>query len=528
MTDTDLDAAGLPAPAGSDDGRGQTAGGMLPAVGTALPARHRPNNAEVEQALLGALLINNEATHRVSSFLRPEHFHEPVHQRIYGQILRFMERGQIANPATLKPLFDSDPAPNAVGGASYLARLVGSAISIINVEDYAKIIHDFALRRALIDIGEDVVNEAYDGQAERRAIEQIEHAEHRLYTLAEQGEIEGGFVSFDRALGVALDQIEAAYKRDGNLVGVATDLIDLDNLMGGLQPSDLLILAGRPSMGKTALATTIAFNAARAYRAEPDTAGRAKGVDGAVVGFFSLEMSSEQLAARLLAGAAGVPSDRLRRGTMSAEDFERVVMAARDLSRIPLFIDDTPAITVPAMRARARRLKRQHGLSMIVVDYLQLMRAVRATDNRVQEVSEITQGLKAVAKELNVPVIALSQLSRAVEQREDKRPQLSDLRESGSIEQDADVVMFVFREEYYLARAEPKQRPDEKPDKFAERYSHWQSRFEISRSVAEVIVAKQRHGPIGTVRLHFDLNTTRFGNLDRDHAALLAANAPEE
>ena len=524
MTDTDFDAAGLPAvTAGASTAL--TAGSD--AAGSGLAVRSRPNNAEVEQALLGALLINNEATHRVSSFLRPEHFHEPVHQRIYGQILRFMERGQIANPATLKPLFDADPALSGVGGAAYLARLVGSAISIINVEDYARIIHDFALRRALIDIGEEVVNEAYDGRAERPAIEQIEHAEHRLYTLAEQGEIEGGFVSFDRALSTALDQIEAAYKRDGNLVGVATELIDLDNLMGGLQPSDLLILAGRPSMGKTALATTIAFNAARAYRTEPEEAGgKPKQVDGAVVGFFSLEMSAEQLAARLLAGAAGVPSDRLRPGTMSPEDFEKVVMAARELSRIPLFIDDTPAITVPAMRARARRLKRQHGLSMIVVDYLQLMRAVRATDNRVQEVSEITQGLKAVAKELNVPVIALSQLSRAVEQREDKRPQLSDLRESGSIEQDADVVMFVFREEYYLARAEPKQRPDEKPDKFAERYSHWQSRFEMSRSVAEVIVAKQRHGPIGTVRLHFDLNTTRFGNLDRDHAALLAANAP--
>ena len=351
MTDTDFDAAGLPAiTAGASTAL--TAGSD--AAGTGLAVRSRPNNAEVEQALLGALLINNEATHRVSSFLRPEHFHEPVHQRIYGQILRFMERGQIANPATLKPLFDADPALANVGGATYLARLVGSAISIINVEDYARIIHDFALRRALIDIGEEVVNEAYDGRAERPAIEQIEHAEHRLYTLAEQGEIEGGFVSFDRALSTALDQIEAAYKRDGNLVGVATELIDLDNLMGGLQPSDLLILAGRPSMGKTALATTIAFNAARAYRTEPEEAGRQAeaGRRRGSWAFFSLEMSAEQLAARLLAGAAGVPSDRLRRRHHVARGFREGGDGGAGSCRASRCSSTTRRrITVPAMRA---------------------------------------------------------------------------------------------------------------------------------------------------------------------------------
>ncbi|HSV30312.1 MAG TPA: replicative DNA helicase, partial [Candidatus Omnitrophota bacterium] len=305
-----------------------------------------------------------------------------------------------------------------------------------------------------------------------------------------------------------------AYQRDGGLAGISTGLIDMDKKLGGLHPSDLLILAGRPSMGKTSLATNIAFNAAKAYKEEVDALGNKKAVDGAKVAFFSLEMSSEQLAARILAEQAEISSHKIRQGEMTNEEFERLVLAAQELHRLPLYIDDTPALSISAVRTRARRLKRQHGLGLIVVDYLQLLRGSGATsESRVQEVSEITRGLKALAKELDLPVIALSQLSRAVEQREDKRPQLSDLRESGSIEQDADVVMFVYREQYYLERAEPGRRPEESEEKFNERYDSWHKRLMEVVNTAEVIIAKQRHGPVGTVRLSFQGEFTKFGNL---------------
>ena len=472
-----------------------------------------PYNTEAEQALLGAILINNTAYYRVSEFLQPEHFGNAVHGRIFAAIGKLLGRGQIANPVTLKNLFDQDGALTEIGGAQYLARLAGAAAAIINAEDYGRAVHDLYLRRELIALGEDVVNDAFRQDLDNPAREQIERVEKKLFDLATTGETEGGFRAFGTALTSAILNAEAAFKRSGKTVGVATGFVDLDRKLGGLHPSDLVVLAGRPSMGKTALATNIAFYAARNYRPAVEREGKTA-EDGAVVGFFSLEMSAEQLATRILAEESGVSSDRIRRGDVSHEDFDKFVQASQQLAALKLLIDDTPALSVAALRTRARRLKRQQGLGLIVIDYLQLLRPssqTRAQENRVQEISEITRGLKALAKELDVPVLALSQLSRAVEQREDKRPMLADLRESGSIEQDADVVMFIFREEYYLSR-EPTRRPDEAESKFSDRYQEWRERLEIVHGLGEIIIAKQRHGPIGTVKLRFDAETTKFDN----------------
>ena len=480
-----------------------------------LAYRTPPSNLEAEQALLGAILVNNSAYHRVSGFLEPRHFAEAVHGRIFAAISKLIERGQIANPVTLKNLFDQDGALAEVGGAQYLVRLAASLVTILNAEDYGRTIHDLHLRRQLIGIGEDVVNDAYQHDLERLATQQIETAEKRLFELATTGQSEGGFLSFDKALGEAIIMAEAAFKRSGRTTGVSTGFIDLDKLLGGLHSSDLVILAGRPSMGKTALATNIGFHAARSYQPGKTADGRTVAEDGAIAGFFSLEMSAEQLATRILAEESRVPSNNIRKGEVSNEDFDRFVQASQRLAAVPFFVDDTPALTIAGLRTRARRLMRQQGLDLIIVDYLQLLRGGgdgRGQENRVQEISEITRGLKTLAKELNVPVLALSQLSRAVEARDDKRPMLSDLRESGSIEQDADVVMFVFREEYYLSRGEPMRRPEESDDKYNQRYDHWKERLEQVHGTAEVIVAKQRHGPIGKVTLRFDGETTRFEN----------------
>ena len=478
-----------------------------------------PHNYEAEMALLGAILANNLVFDKVNEFLRPDHFADALHGRIYEAAGKLIERGQIANVLTLKNLFDQDPALVEHGGGQYLARLAASVITIINADDYGHAIHDLHLRRQLIALGEDVVNDAHTHDLDLSALQQVETAEEKLFRLAETGDTEGGLRPLTEALTGAINMAEAAVKREGHVTGVTTGLLDLDKKLGGLQPSDLVILAGRPSMGKTALATNIAFNAARAYEEATGPAGDTKVVNGAKVAFFSLEMSAEQLATRILAEQTEISSDRIRRGEISRDDdFSRLVAAAQELQRLPLYIDDTPGLSVPALRTRARRLKRRHGLGLIVVDYLQLMRlpAGIRTENRVQEVSEITRGLKAVAKELNVPVLALSQLSRAVEQREDKRPQLSDLRESGSIEQDSDVVMFIFREQYYHERSEPRQRDDEGNEKFADRHARWVERGESIHNVAEVNIAKQRHGPIGTVSMYFDGLVTKFGNLVRD------------
>ncbi len=471
-----------------------------------------PHNIEVEQALLGAILVNNAAAEKVSDFLLPGHFYDPLHGRIYEACLKLIERGQLATAITLKPFFESDEALRAVGGARYLAKLAGAAITIYNAESFGRQIHDLAIRRSLIDIGKEMVVEAIETEIDDDAMSQIERAEHRLFELAETGEVESGFKPFRRSVTAAVEMVEAAYKRDGKVTGVATGLRALDEKLGGLHRSDLVVLAGRPSMGKTALATNIGFNAAKA-RARALAAGgdpQDKDLDGAVVGFFSLEMSAEQLAMRMLAEEANIPSEKLRRGMMNKADFQNLVRAAQEIEEAPFFIDDTPALSIAALRARARRLKRQHGLSLVIVDYLQLLRPAgnRNLDSRVLEISEITRGLKALAKELNLPVLALSQLSRAVEQREDKRPLLADLRESGSIEQDADVVMFVFREEYYHERKEP--------ERDTESHEKWLEKGEQILGKAEIIIGKQRHGPTGTVRLHFNKETTRFGDLDED------------
>ncbi|MCK4867698.1 MAG: replicative DNA helicase [Alphaproteobacteria bacterium] len=475
-----------------------------------------PHNAEVEAGLLGAILTNDRALEKVADFLQADHFYEPVHGRIYDAARRLVERGQKASPQTLAHFFVADEALTEVGGAQYLYELAASIISVANVADYGRIIHDLYLRRELIELGEGVVNEAFQPDIDDSAPLQIEKAEQQLYNLATVGETDRGVVSLKHASLVALEEAEQAFKREGHVVGVTTGLRDLDRRLGGLHGSDLLILAGRPSMGKTALATNIAFNAAQARK---PTDGDEPGGTNHVL-FFSLEMSSEQLAARILSQVSGIPSDRVRRGEINADEFQAFAVASQQMSKVSLFIDDTPGITVSTMRTRARRLKRQQGLDLIVVDYLQLLQGTpgRRAENRVQEVSEITRGMKMLAKELEVPVIALSQLSRQVEQREDKRPQLSDLRESGSIEQDADVVMFIYREQYYLEKGEPVQGIEEAQDKFLSKAERWKERMTEVENTASVIIAKQRHGPVGTVDLYFEGALTKFGDLDRQYS----------
>ncbi|HCQ53411.1 MAG TPA: replicative DNA helicase [Brevundimonas diminuta] len=467
-----------------------------------------PHNLEAEQALLGSLMFDNAVFERLSDRLRGSHFYEPFHQRLFDAIEDHIRQGLLAEPTILMERFKQDPAFQEFGGLRYLADLVDRAPPAANAPDYARVVYDLALRRDLIRIGGEIIKEAPN--PETPADEQIEQAEQTLYSLAETGKPSSGFVSFSHALSGAVEMAGEAYQREGKLAGLATRLDDLDQKLGGLHPSDLLILAGRPSMGKTALATNIAFNVARNYRWEPTPDGGRKTVDGGVVAFYSLEMSAEQLAMRILADASGVSSDKLRKGEIDASDFGKIRDAAIEIGESPLYIDATGGLSISKLAARARRLKRmEHGLDLIVVDYLQLVTTgENSQKNRVQEVSEITGGLKALAKELNVPIIALSQLSRQVEQREDKRPQLSDLRESGSIEQDADCVMFVYRESYYLGRAEPRDGTEE--------HLKWQEDMDRLQHQAEVVIGKQRHGPIGIVKLAFDSNTTRFGNLAHD------------
>jgi replicative DNA helicase len=470
--------------------------------------RAPPANVEAEQALLGAILINNDAYDRVSDFLRSDHFIEEIHRRVYDIAGSLIRAGKVASPITLKTFLGDHDLGGGLTTQQYMARLAMEATTIINAHDYGRAIHDLAVRRELIQIGEDVVNVAYDAPVDSTPREQIEEAEKRLYQIAEGGRYGGGFQKFSEALKIAVDMAAKAYERDGHLSGVATGMHDLDHKMGGLQASDLIIVAGRPGMGKTALATNIAFNIAKAYRGEVKPDGTTQTVNGGIVGFFSLEMSSEQLATRIIAEQSGVPSYKIRRGDITEQEFHLVSQAMFDMQQIPFYIDQTGGISIAQLTARARRLKRQRGLDLLVVDYLQLLSGSKAkSDNRVQELTEITTGLKALAKELAVPILALSQLSRQVEQRDDKRPQLSDLRESGSIEQDADVVMFVYREEYYLKNKEP--RPG------SEEHVAWMSEMERAHGRAEVILGKQRHGPTGTVELSFEAELTRFGNLAR-------------
>ena len=478
-------------------------------AGNAAPAfRSAPHNVEAEQALLGAILVNNDAFDRVSDFLKPEHFSEELHRRIFEIASQLIRAGKIASPITLKT-FLGDHDLGGITLPQYLIRLATEAVTIINAADFGRAIYDLAIRRNLIVIGEEIVNVAYDAAVDHPPRAQIEEAERKLYEIAESGRYDGGFQRFSEALTVAIDMAAKAYERDGKLSGTATGLRDLDRMMGGLQTSDLVIIAGRPGMGKTALATNIAFNIAKAYQSKLKPDGSHETVNGGVVGFFSLEMSSEQLATRIIAEQSGVPSYKIRRGDITDLDFHRISEAARDMQTVPFYIDQTGGISIAQLTARARRLKRQRGLDVLVVDYLQLLSGSKSKgDNRVQEITEITVGLKALAKELAVPVVALSQLSRQVESRDDKRPQLSDLRESGSIEQDADVVMFVYREEYYLKNKEPRAGSPE--------HLTWMSDMERAHGKAEVIIGKQRHGPTGMVELQFEAEMTRFGNLAQD------------
>ena len=472
--------------------------------------RSAPHNIEAEQSLLGAILVNNDAFYRVTDFLESKHFFEPIHQTIYETAGSLIRMGKVATPVTLKTFLPADLDLAGMTVGQYLARLAAEATTIINAQDYGRTVYDLSLRRDLIQIGEDMVNVAYEAPVDFAPRTQIEDAERKLYELAETGGYDGGFQKFSQALTIAIDMAANAYKRDGRLSGIATGLRDLDVRMGGLQQSDLVIVAGRPGMGKTALATNIAYNVAKAYRGELAADGTIKAVNGGIVGFFSCEMSAEQLATRIIAERTGIPSSTIRRGGITEGDFEKIRDYSIELQSLPFYIDETGGLSIAQLTARARRLKRQKGLDLLVVDYIQLLAGSsrRLSESRVQEITEITNSLKALAKELSVPILALSQLSRQVESRDDKRPQLSDLRESGSIEQDADVVLFVFREEYYLANKEPRAGTPE--------YEKWQLDMSLVHGKAEVIIGKQRHGPTGTVELQFDGSVTRFGDLTQD------------
>ena len=483
-----------------------------------LSQRLPPRNEQAEQALLGALLANNKAYERVSDFLLADHFADPIHGRIYEAIRRRVERGQLADAVTLKAEFEHSGVLDEVGGTAYLGQLLSAMVGIINAGEYGKAVHDAWLRRQLIDIGEIVVNNAFGADAALDGSGQLEQAEQALFDLAARGGNDGGFITFETALVGAIEIAQLAFKRSGGVTGLTTGLRDVDGKLGGLHPSDLLILAARPGMGKSSLAVKFCYGAAKALLDEAraiDPAAKPK----ATVAFFSLEMGAEQIATRLLSEESRISGDRIRRGDIGQKEFDKFVQVSREISALPLLIDDTPAITLSALRSRCRRLKRTQGLALVCIDYLQLMRPALGTrpENRVLEISQITQGLKALAKEMGVPVVALSQLSRAVESREDKRPQLSDLRESGSIEQDADVVMFIYRDDYYLKQREPKPIAFDNTEKYNTAMSKWQSDMEAVHNKAELIIEKQRHGPTGKVDLIFEGEFTRFADADLHH-----------
>ncbi len=467
--------------------------------------RQMPANFQAEQMLLGAILINSDLIEQVNEFLRSEHFYETLHQKIYSAIEILTEKRLTASTVTLKSMLDKDPLYNEANGDEYLIKLATIAMVVINPYDYGKIIYDLALKRNLISLGEDIVNDSYNSTLEQTATEQLELAESRLYQLASKGVYNKGFVCMKDLVTESLESINRAMKNKNHITGISTGLMDLDNKLSGFQNSDLIIIAGRPSMGKTAFAINFAFNACKALSKKTKDNEKP-----ASVGFFSLEMSAEQLASRLLSMMARVDSTHLRNGKVNEEHYIDLKKASTELADMPFFIDDTPALSIATVRTRARKLKRKHNLGIIFVDYLQLLRGSQKTDNRVLEISEITQGLKAIAKELNIPVVALSQLSRAVEQREDKHPMLSDLRESGSIEQDADLVMFLYREEYYLKRKEPT--PGDP------KYSEWQEKLDKAHNIAKILIAKHRNGSVGNIQLYYVDKFSSIDNLERFHS----------
>ncbi len=461
----------------------------------------QPCNIEAEQALLGSILVNNDIIDEISNTIKSYIFFDPAHIKIYDVIVNLNNRGMIANPITLKNFFEKDNMLNEVGGTEYLVKLTRFSSSSKQAVDYAKIIHEMYLRRQLILISDKLSSETLNASSKEQNAESIiEGTEKSLFDLAERGSFSQSFIQFNKALDQTIQMATLAMQNDQGIVGVPTGLSDLDEKLGGLHKSDLIILAGRPSMGKTALATNIAYNAAQNILKRQEKSS---------IAFFSLEMSSEQLSTRILSEQARIRSDDIRRGKVTEEEINRYIETSRNIYNLPLYIDETPAITIATLSNRARRIKRLNGLSLVVVDYIQLMRSSsNKNDGRVQEISEITQGLKALAKELSVPVLALSQLSRAVEQRDDKQPQLADLRESGSIEQDADVVMFVYREAYYLERKQPKLGSIE--------HAEWQSKMNDVNGLADIILGKQRHGPTGTIKVEFEGIYTKFKDLSRN------------
>jgi replicative DNA helicase len=482
--------------------------------------RTLPANVEAEAAFIGAVLIDNRVIEELRAPLASVHFFEPVHARIYERIVQLLDRKAVVTPVTLRPYFEADEALRDLGGVAYLARLTADGQGLLAPRELAEQIYDLALLRELVSVGRGLVEAAMDTSESVEPMEQIERAEAALYNVAEGAGAQSEAQSFSLATRTAITAIEKAFNSGGHISGTTTGLTSLNEKVGGLHESDLIILAGRPGMGKTSLATNIAFNAADRYRRDlGDGIDPDKSV-GAPVAFFSLEMSADQLATRILAEQSGISSEALRMGKISRDDFQKLSFASQRLAELPLYIDDTPALSIAALRTRARRLKRRHDIGLIVVDYLQLLQGTgRANDNRVNEISEISRGLKTLAKELNVPVIALSQLSRAVESRDDKRPMLSDLRESGSIEQDADMVWFVYREDYYIAAKEPKQPVDGDDAKIHDAHMAWMADMERVHGLAELIVAKQRHGSTGKVRMKFEARITRFSDLASDERA---------
>jgi replicative DNA helicase len=469
--------------------------------------RHVPYDIEVEQALLGAFLVDNQAIERASSVLKAEHFYDPLHQRLYEAMAGMAERGGMATtPLTLNAALKNDPGLVEVGGLAYLAGLAQAAPALPNVRDYARILHDLAVRRGLIRIGEDIVNTAYEAPHEKPPQAQIEEAEKALYRIAETSRYGEGPIDFTESLRRTVHAAEQAQLRGGRISGVSSGFTDIDSLLGGLQPSDLIIVAGRPGMGKTSLATNMAFHAARYYVQD-----REAGVEvskGAPILFFSLEMAAQQLSARIMSEQSEIEMWKIRNGKFSEAEWEKFVLTMQDLSTLPLYIDDTGGISIAQIAARARRMKREKNIGLVIIDHLQLVAPARRVENRVQEITEISKNLKVLAKELDIPVIALSQLSRGVDARDDKRPVLSDLRESGSIEQDADVVMFVYREEYYLKSREPEPGSPE--------HGKWMEKMERVHRRAEVLVEKHRHGATNKIDLFFDDRFTRFSDLARE------------
>ncbi|MEJ6010502.1 replicative DNA helicase [Novosphingobium aquae] len=484
------------------------------------PIRTLPSNLEAEAAFLGAVLIDNRVIEELATPLRPDHFFEPIHARIYERVVQLLDRKAVVTPVTLRPYFEADEALKAVGGVTYLARLTADGQGLLAPKELAEQIYELALLRELVTVGRDLVTKAMDTSESVDPLEQINLAEAALYAVAEGASSQSQASSFGDATRVAITAIEKALNSGGHIAGKTTGFTSINERIGGLHDSDLIILAGRPGMGKTSLATNIAFNAANRLLTDIQAGIEESASVGSAVAFFSLEMSADQLATRILAENSGISSESLRTGRISREDFQQLSFASQRLAELPLFIDDTPALTIAALRARARRLKRKHNIGMIIVDYLQLLQGTgRASDNRVNEISEISRGLKTLAKELHVPVIALSQLSRAVESREDKKPMLSDLRESGSIEQDADMVWFVFREDYYMKMTEPKMPADGDTPDVRDKWEKWVQKMEQVTGLAELIVAKQRHGATGKVRLRFEARITRFSDLAPEELA---------